>query len=158
MISRKFRILKMAAGAVLSISMLLQTSKARGGDTVELAFTKWTLPGGVIGGRLDNAAGTFAGAVISIAPPEREPPASPIAQIVARYDITFDGNSFSASIEGHQNNSAQTGVLNGTITNGWQAGANVHVEYDVVDQGTARDLCPRRFCFVGTIRIMPNVE
>ena len=37
-------------------------------------------------------------------------------------------------------------------------GANVHVEYDFFDQGAGRDLCPRRFCFVGTIRIMPNSE
>ena len=157
MITSKRRIPGIAVAAAIMLSIVVQTSPARAAeDQVELNFTKWTLPGGVIGGRLDNAVGTFAGAVLSIAPPEREPPTNPISQIEARYDITFDGHSFSALIEGHQNNQSNSGILNGIISSGWRVGAQVHVEYDVVDQGTDRSLCPRRFCFVGTIRIMPD--
>jgi len=150
----KHRILKTVSTVALMLCALISGTRAAraGGNPVELAFTKWFGPGGPEG-RLDGTAGTFD-FTGSFASPEDNPPLNPNFLIEARYFITFNGHTFTALIEGHQNNSSHRGVLNGVIESGWQEGAEVHVEYNVVDQGP----CPAQTCFVGTIRIMTNSD
>jgi hypothetical protein len=159
MIINKNNISKITVAAAIMLSMLVQTSPARGayGPLVEVPFTKWitTLPqmAGVLGG---DVAGDFRGEVLELTPPDPLPANNDIRQIEARYDIIADDpdQSFSAIIQGHQNINARTGVLNGVITDGWRLGAQVHVEFDIVAGPVGP--CPNRTCFVGTIRVMPN--
>lgn len=125
-------------------------TQAKGGANVEVSFTKWvpafpTLAG-VTGG---DVPGTFAGAVL-----RREPfDNGNIVQLEARYEVIDpDGvHSFVAHIAGKQNNQTQEAVFNGTITEGWLVGAQVHVTYDVIRP------CPefgQSVCFTGVIRVM----
>ena len=121
-----------------------------GAANVEVTFTKWvpafpTLVG-VTGG---DVPGTFAGEVLSRTPFDN----GEIVQLEARYEVIGNdaGHSFVALIQGKQNNQTQEAVLNGTIIEGWLAGARVHVTYDVIRP------CPefgKTVCFTGVIRVM----
>lgn len=119
---------------------------------VEVTFTKWvpafpTLAG-VTGG---DVSGTFAGTVLSRDPFDN----GNIVQLEAQYEVIDpDGvHSFVAYITGKQNNQTLQAVFNGTITEGWLLGAQVHVTYDVIRP------CPefgQSVCFRGVIRVMPG--
>lgn len=123
-----------------------------GAANVEVTFTKWvpafpTLAG-VTGG---DVPGTFAGTVLSRDPFEN----GTIVQLEARYEVVdpAGAHSFVAHIAGKQNNQTQEAVFNGTITEGWLVGAQVHVTYDVIRP------CPefgQSVCFTGVIRVMPG--
>ena len=127
-------------------------AQANGGANVEVTFTKWvpafpTLAG-VTGG---DVPGTFAGAVLARDPFDN----GNIVQLEARYEVIDPAgvHSFVAHIAGKQNNQTQEAVFNGTITEGWLVGAQVHVTYDVIRP------CPefgQSVCFTGTIRVMPG--
>ena len=95
--------------------------------------------------------GTYAGEVLS-----RTPFANGvIVQLDAEcraIDPTGQ-RSFTALISGKQNNNTAQAVLNAVVTEGWAAGAQVHVTYDVIRPcafGT------NNVCFQGTIRVMPG--
>ena len=128
-------------------------------DPVEVTFTKWITAypamAGVTGG---DAAGTFAGAVLSRDPFEN----GTIVQLEARYGViaTDPARSFVATIEGKLNNTTQDAVLNGTVTSGWLAGARVHVTFEVIVPATGTSCVPaapvNSTCFQGTIRILPG--
>jgi hypothetical protein len=134
-------------------------TQARGGDPVEVTFTKWITAfpalAGVTGG---DAPGTFAGAVLSRDPFDN----GTIVQLEARYEVTAadPAHSFVAHIEGKQNNQTQQAVLNGTVTAGWLAGAQVHVTYNIIVPAAGTSCVPaapvNSRCFQGTIRILPG--
>ena len=134
-------------------------TQASGGIPVEVTFTKWVTAfpamAGITGG---DVPGTFAGAVLSRDPFDN----GTIVQLEARYGITAanPAHSFVAHIEGKQNNPTQQAVLNGTVTDGWLVGAQVHVTYDVIVPATGTSCVPgaplNRTCFQGTIRILPG--
>jgi len=134
-------------------------TQANGGANVEVSFTKWvtTFPtlAGVTGG---DAAGTFAGAVLSRDPFDN----GTIVQLEAQYRVTAadPAHSFVAEIKGSQNNQTHQAVLNGTVISGWLAGAQVQATYDVIVPPAGTSCVPQapvnRTCFQGTIRIMPG--
>jgi hypothetical protein len=73
----------------------------------------------------------------------------------AKYEVTAadPAHSFVAHIEGKQNNETQEAVFNGTITEGWLLGAQVHVTYDRIAP------CPafgQTVCFTGVIQVIPG--
>ena len=134
-------------------------TQAKGGANVEVTFTKWvtTFPtlSGITAG---DAAGTFAGAVLSRDPFDN----GTIVQLEARYAVTANNpaHSFVAEIKGSQNNQTHQAVLNGTVISGWLAGAQVQATYDVIVPQAGTSCVPQapvnRTCFQGTIRIMPG--
>lgn len=133
--------------------------QASGGQPVEVSFTKWITAfpamAGVTGG---DVPGTFSGAVLS----GRLFDNGTIGQIEARYEVNAadQAHSFVAHIEGKQNNPTLQAVLNGTVTAGWLAGAQVQVIYNVIVPATGSSCVPaapvNSPCFQGTIRIMPG--
>jgi hypothetical protein len=116
---------------------------------IEVTFTKWftTFPN-MTGFTEGDVAGTFAGQILSLNPFDN----GVIVQLQARYEVTDpSGNrSFKAVIEGTQNNTTGTAVLNGVITEGWLIGSHVHVTFQVI---TPCEFGTRNRCFQGTIRI-----
>ena len=134
-------------------------TQARGGGPVEVTFTKWITAypsmAGITGG---DVPGTFAGAVLSRDPFDN----GTIVQLLARYGVTAadPAHSFVAHIEGKQNNTTHEAVLNGTVTSGWQVGAQVHATYHVIVPATGTSCVPgapvNGTCFQGTIRILPG--
>lgn len=65
----------------------------------------------------------------------------------ATVEVTSPSGSFAAAVRGQINFSTGRVVLNGTVTSGWLAGAQVQEKSQLVDPDTGR--------FVGTIQIMP---
>lgn len=128
-----------------------QPAARNGGPNVEVTFTKWGDPSfptfaGVAGG---DVPGTFAATVLSRTILDN----GNIVKLMADYRVIGKdaGQSFVARIEGTQNNHTQQAVLNGTIFDGWLAGARVHVTFDVIRP------CPeysKPVCFTGVIRVM----
>ena len=136
--------LVLAAGAIAASGGV---KAARAATIVELTYTKWFSPSfptmtGVVGG---DIVGTFGGSVLALS----AIPGSPIVQLEARYEIfaTDPSQSFTALVEGNQNNQTHSAVLNGAITSGYLVGERVHAEYDVISCTQA----PRGVCFQGTI-------
>ena len=133
----------------------------KGGANVEVAFTKWgtgiPLPThtGIAGG---DVPGTFAGTVLSRDPFDN----GIVVQLEARYEVTGTNpaHSFVALIEGTLNNQTRKAVLNGTVTSGWNAGAQVQVTFDVIVPPAGASCVPQapvnRTCFTGTLRVMPG--
>jgi hypothetical protein len=98
-----------------------------------------------------DVVGTYAGEVLRRTPFDN----GLIVQLEARYEVLDPSglHSFTAVIEGKQNNEIGTAVFNGVITEGWLVGAQVHVTYQVIrpcEFGTSN------VCFQGTIRVMPG--
>lgn len=117
---------------------------------VEVTFTKWVTAfpdmAGFTGGDVD---GTFEGEVLQRTPLDN----GVIVQLNARYRVIDPTGlrSFTAIIQGTQNNQTRSAVLNGVVTEGWLAGAQVHVDFDVI---TPCEFGSRNTCFRGTIRVM----
>lgn len=134
-------------------------AQVSGGAPVEVTFTKWITAypemEGVTGG---DVPGTFAGTVLSRDAFEN----GTIVQLEARYEVTGadPAHSFKARIEGKQNNTTQEAVLNGTVIQGWNVGAQVHATFDVVVPPANTSCVPQApvnsRCFQGTIRILPG--
>jgi hypothetical protein len=133
-------------------------TRASGGAPLEVTFTKWSTGAAIgtgipthtgIAGR--DVPGTFAGTVLTRDAFEN----GTIVQLEAKYEVTAadPAHSFVAHIEGKQNNETQEAVFNGTITEGWLLGAQVHVTYDRIAP------CPafgQTVCFTGVIQVMPG--
>jgi hypothetical protein len=134
------------AGGAIALSGQVRDAKAAG--SVELTYTKWFSPGfptsvGVVGG---DFTGTFAGTVL-----ERELNADgQIVHFTAQYSVTAGANSFSALVDGEQNNETSTGVVNGEVTAGPLTGAQIHEEYNVISCTQA----PSGKCFQGSLSII----
>lgn len=133
---------------------LAAASQARSGRAhdaevgVELTFTKWFAPGlpnmvGVVGG---DIAGRFGGAVL-----ERSDPTLRFVHLTSVYIVVADdpAKSFTAHVEGVQDNQSLTGVLDGRIVDGYLKRAHVHVEFAVITCTQA----PSGRCFQGTISV-----
>ena len=133
---------------------LAAASQARSGRAhdaevgVELTYTKWFAPGipnmiGVVGG---DIAGRFGGAVL-----ERSDPTLRFVHLTSVYIVVADdpAKSFTAHVEGVQDNQSLTGVLDGRIVDGYLKRAHVHVEFAVITCTQA----PSGRCFQGTISV-----
>jgi len=118
----------------------------------EITFTKWITTYPAMAGFTSNGPGTYAGKLLKRIPFDN----GVIIQLQALYMITDpsgEGRSFTALIEGQENLQTQRAVLNGVITEGWRAGARVHVTFDVI---TPCEFGTRNTCFQGTIRVQPQ--
>lgn len=116
---------------------------------VELTYTKWFAPGfpnmvGVVGG---DIVGTFGGAVIQATPDST----GRFVQLTAVYIVigADPAKSFTAHVEGVQDNQTQTAVLDGRVVDGYLKRAHVHAEFAVISCSQA----PSGTCFQGTIRV-----
>ena len=122
------------------------------GPPVVITFTKWitTFPdmAGVAGG---DVVGNFAGEVFTLQN-STNPAVTSITRLVAIYDIkdSMGSHSFTALVQGGQNNSTDKALLDGVILGGWRTGARVHVVYVVISSCAGNPSGP---CFQGTIRI-----
>ena len=132
---------------------------ASGGAPVEVTFTKWiTAYPAMAGVTSGDVPGTFAGAVLSRDPFDN----GTIVQLEALYGVIADNpeHSFKAQIAGTLNNRTRKAVLNGTVVEGWLAGAQVQATFDVIVPATGTSCVlgapPNSTCFQGTIRVMPG--
>ena len=130
----------------------IQTPHSKGAAPVEVTFTKWVpafpIMAGFTGG---DVVGTYAGEVLSRTALDN----GVIVQLEARYQVIDPSglHSFTALIQGTQNNNTGHAVLNGVVTEGWLVGAQVHVTFEVI---TPCEFGTRNVCFQGTIRVMPG--
>jgi hypothetical protein len=144
-------------------------SRSREGPIV-VTFTKWVTinpgppPGsvammqGVVGG---DAVGNFVGQVLvdtnTQLAAKFPPPAADVEVIQAVYEAEAGDHSFTALIQGGENNQSHTAVLDGVVLRGWHTGAKVRVQFhDVPNCGQPNAV--DNTCFTGTITIMPDSE
>jgi hypothetical protein len=119
---------------------------------VVVTFTKWltTYPklAGFVGG---DVVGDFAGEVLTLQN-STNPDVTSITRLVAIYDIKDSSgpHSFTALVQGGQNNQTNKALLDGVILDGWRTGARVHVKYLVMTNCAG---APPGLCFQGTITI-----
>ena len=171
-------------GGVILLTPLLQPAAARerGDRLTVIPFTKWGIPGstsqmrGFVYGDPDAV---FEGSIIQAASIPIFPVSTPVApalynHLEVRYDIIGrdPSRSFSVIIHGKQTRApapapapavppffSTLGILDGVITDGWRAGASVHVEFVGVEGTDLR--CKESggiVCFVGTITILPDQD
>ena len=148
---KRFLALILAVAVTGSVAAASQARGGRADDrevSVELTFTKWFAPGfpnmvGVVGG---DIAGRFGGAVL-----ERSDPTLRFVHLTSVYIVVADdpAESFTAHVEGVQDNQSLTGVLDGRIVDGYLKRAHVHVEFAVITCTQA----PSGRCFQGTISV-----
>ena len=135
-------------------------TQAKGGAPVEVTFTKWStgVPAAFAGVSGGDVPGTFSATVLSREPFDN----GTIVQLEAEYRVAGDdpAHSFVALIEGKTNIPTQQAVLNGTVISGWNAGAQVHVTFDIITASPNTSCVPlapaNRTCFQGVIRVMPG--
>jgi hypothetical protein len=134
--------------------LLLQTTRARMNDNqdAEVTFTKWvagTSPSGfslLAGFTGGDVVGDFAGEVLY----RKVSTNGRITQLQPIYEVIAGERSFTALIQGGQNNLTGRAVFDGVILDGWRTGARVHAEYQRM---TDCAFAPPGTCFQGTIRI-----
>ena len=160
----KNNVSKIVVAAVIVLSLLLlQTSDARAGDKKDVVtFTKWvtgvtsTAPGpadpgqniilmaGFTGGA---AQGLFSGEVLY----RKVSANQQITQLWPIYQVSAGDRSFTALIQGGQNNGTGVGLLEGVIMDGWRTGSRVRVRFQAKTSCAGTTASP---CFEGTIRIL----
>jgi hypothetical protein len=132
-------------------------------DTL-VTFTKWVtavvppnpgeaaasrfLMAGIVGG---DVAGDFVGEVLDRRVSTTGTVTAQIVALDALYEVQAGDHSFTALIQGGQNNVTRKALLDGVILDGWRTGARVHVEFTVVSGCAGKPDGP---CFEGTIRIL----
>jgi poly(3-hydroxybutyrate) depolymerase len=91
--------------------------------------TEWPRMTGVVEEVVEETPvpGTFAGEVLEATPSAD----GKRLHIVAHYAITVAGKTFTARVEGDQDNDTGLSVLVGTVTSGWSTGAHVRAEYQL---------------------------
>jgi hypothetical protein len=154
--------MKRIVGLILAAAVAASfaaVSQARSGSThheatapgVELTYTKWFAPSfpnmvGVVGG---DIVGNFGGAVIQATPDAT----GRFVRITAVYIVIASdtAKSFTAHVEGVQDNQTLTAVLDGRVVDGYLKRAHVHAEYAVISCSQA----PGGQCFEGTINVKP---
>jgi hypothetical protein len=135
------------------------TNMSAASGNLNILFTKWvTTPTAAMAGvvSLNSTLGSFAGQVNA-----RDLFDNGLAKLQATYSVTVDGITFSAEMDGQQNQHGR-GVLNGVVTTGSYVGARVHAEF----QATPANECASTsevlggqggingFCYIGVIRVM----
>jgi len=153
---KRFLALILAVAVTGSVTAASQARGGRGDDrevSVELTYTKWFAPGfpnmvGVVGG---DIAGRFGGAVL-----ERSDPTLHFVHLTSVYIVVADdpAESFTAHVEGVQDNQSLTAVLDGRVVDGYLKRAHVHVEFAVITCTQA----PSGRCFQGTISVTRSSE
>lgn len=88
--------------------------------------TEWPVMAGVVNEGYPES-GTIAGEVLEATPAAD----GKRLHLIARYDIALGGKSFSARVEGDQDNETGRSVLIGSVTSGWYRGAGVRAEYQL---------------------------
>jgi hypothetical protein len=125
-------------------------------SVVEIPYEKWFTTYPAMTGNTSYGPGTFSGTVLSRVPSDN----GVIVRLEAIYVVTDPSDasrSFTARIEGKTNLQIQSAVLNGVVTEGWRAGARVHVHFDVVTPcAMATGPSVKNTCYRGTIRVQPN--
>jgi hypothetical protein len=138
-----------AGTAALVVTRDTGSASAAGGPNVEVSFTKWVNDFPNMDGTVacEAGAGTFDGLVLNS--PDLS---APVTKVVASYGFVCDQAeySFTALLDVRQNNGAGTAVLNGMVTDGQHAGAQVHGNYQLI----ACDEATSGTCFQGTLHIM----
>jgi hypothetical protein len=131
-----------AAAVVVAAIVLGVTSTLASASNAPVAipFEKhWVGPGHYIGTACDG--GTIEMQVFN----------SSVTGDVQHFDVTIQvmlpGRSFTAVLGGTFNFSTGKTLLNGTVTQGWLAGAQAHEEGQLVD--------PDTLTFTGTLQLMP---
>jgi hypothetical protein len=136
-------------------------------DTI-VTFTKWVtavvppvpaeaaasrfLMAGIVGG---DVAGDFVGEVLDRRVSTTGTVTVPIVALDALYEVRAGDHSFTALIQGGQNNATRKALLDGIILDGWRTGARVHVEFTVISGCAGKPAGP---CFEGTIRILRDSD
>lgn len=166
--------------SVIAIVLLLHVSPALasgatqdddGERGVVVRFTKWVtavvpanpalvaprrlLMAGIVRG--DVGAGAFVGEVLDRKVSTLGNITVPIVALHAIYEVQAGEYSFTALIQGGQNNAGR-GLLDGVILEGWQTGARVHVEFRTLSSCIDRDGVTHGPCFRGTIRILADSD
>ena len=123
---------------------------------IEVSFTKWVtiVPGypqmeGFTGG---DVTGSFSGEIL-VAQTTTD---NGITRLEAVYEVHAGRRSFTALVQGGQNNLTGSARLDGTVLGGWRTGDRVHVKYDVIH--CAEPNAFQGICFRGLIRIGPASE
>jgi len=135
---------------------------------VIVTFTKWVtavvppIPGeaaasrflmaGIVGG---DVAGNFVGEVLDRRVSTTGTVTAQIVALDALYEVQAGDHSFTALIQGGQNNATRKALLDGVILDGWRTGARVHVEFTVIRGCAGKPAGP---CFEGTIRILRDSD
>ena len=136
-------------------------------DTI-VTFTKWVtavvppIPGeaassrflmaGIVGG---DVAGDFAGEVLDRRVSTTGTVTAQIVALDALYEVRAGDHSFTALIQGGQNNATRKALLDGVILDGWRTGGRVHVEFTIISGCAGKPAGP---CFQGTIRILRDSD
>ena len=141
-----FKNLRLIALAALAVTLLFAapSAQAAGDSQVVIGFTKWVTVGNQMEGVADG--GTYTGEVLNL----DAIAGGQIWKIDARYDFHIGERSFSAVIYGIHSWHTGNGVLNGVITDGWNAGSRVQVKFVAIPSAE------HGFVFQGTITIIPN--
>ena len=149
------KIIKKLTFAALAVTLLFQTSTARADNSapVRLTFEK-SIAGGGPAGYLFHFLGSFDGdftgtLFTGVQVAQTIDKQGNIIHLEADYVFT-DANgirSFTAHVEGNQNSHTGKAVLNGVVTAGSLKGAQVQVQFEIVE-------CPT-LCFQGTVVILP---
>jgi len=154
----KLRIFGLIAVLVVAASIAAASAQTetlrghhdKGPADLELTYTKWIAPGfpnlvGVVGG---DIVGKFGGAVY-----ERTVNGN-LVHLDAIYIVVAPdpSESFTAHVEGTEDLSTLTAVLDGRVVDGFLKHAHVHVAFDVITCTQA----PSGTCFQGTISVKPS--
>lgn len=161
---------RLIASATIASVLLLNTTSARlSADErhrhdIVVTFTKWVtaivppnpaeavssrfLMAGIVGG---DVAGDFAGEVLDRRVSTTGTVTAQIVALDALYEIRAGERSFTALIQGGQNNGTRRALLEGVILDGWRTGARVQVQFTVISSCAGKPSGP---CFEGTIRIL----
>ncbi len=122
--------------------------------TYDVTFTKWitAFPTmiGVVGGAV--GPGTFAGQILDLQVDGN------MEYVDAIYHVNGGKHAFTARIHATQNDSLHSGVIIGSVTDGWLEGATLTGEYDVLAE------CPiltpgngmGTLCFQGVLHLRPG--
>ena len=167
----KNNVSKILVAAVIVLSLLLlQTSHARAGDKKNVVtFTKWRtgftappgtpLPPADPGQNIILFAGFTGGAAPGLFYAEvlyRKVSANQqITQLWPIYQVSAGDRSFTALIQGGQNNGTGVGLLEGVIMDGWRTGSRVRVRFQAKTSCAGTTASP---CFEGTIRILRDEQ
>ena len=138
----------LSAGTGAAVSRSADESKM-----IQVPFEKWITVSPAMAGNADGILGAFTGTIL-----QRVVSADgQTVHLRARYVIDNPhrrGHSFTAVIEGDQNQLTKTAVLTGVVTEGWKTGAPVLVNYNVLSPCTlATAPAGTPTCFQGIIRI-----
>lgn len=135
------------AGSALAFSVSAK------GHTFDDTFTKWVTDStagvmvGVVGG--DVGPGTYAGQILTMNTVDN------IVSIEALYHFNGSKHAFTADVNIKQDNSKNTAVITGLVTEGWLKGASVTGEYNVlaICPMATRNNAYGTMCFQGALHI-----